>query len=172
MTQNSTPTLEILAETRLEKWIEANLAVRGDEEVRRLSRFWDEAQDGKRVILTAWQGDIFCGHVTLLWQSNYPPFQRLKFPEIVDLWVAENFQQQGIAKMLMTEIERLAIARDAPGVGLGVGVTGRFGPAQRLYSKFGYHPDGTGLWVSGRNISNDAAVHLDEAAMLMLAKRF
>jgi GNAT superfamily N-acetyltransferase len=152
--------------------MEANLAVRGEEEVRRLSRFWDEAQDGKRVILTAWQGDVFCGHITLLWQSNYPPFQRLKFPEIVDLWVTEDFQQQGIAKMLLTEIEHVAIAKHVPGIGLGVGVTGRFGPAQRLYSRFGYHPDGTGLWVSGRNITGDTQVHLDEAAMLMLAKRF
>lgn len=151
--------------------MEANLALRGEDQVRRLAHFWDEAQDDKRTILAAWQGDIFCGHITLLWQSNYPPFHRLHFPEIVDLWVAESFQKQGIAKMLLAQIEKIAIAKDAPGIGLGVGVTGRFGAAQRLYSTFGYHPDGTGLWVSGKNIASDAAVHLDEAAMLMLAKR-
>lgn len=106
--------------------------------------YFEESQQGKRVVLVAFIKNDFAGYVTLLWQSRYPTFQEKKIPEIVDLNVLKKFQRQGIATALMNAIE-IHACQHSKTVGLGVGMTTDYGAAQRLYTQRGYIPDGRGL---------------------------
>lgn len=155
-----------LTDAKVDLWIAAHEKTH----VPRLSRFWYEAKDGARVILVAWRSDRPVGHVTLLWRSAYPKFTLGNIPEIVDLWVMASYRRHGIGARLLQTIEQIAYDRKCKSIGLGVGVLGRFGPAQRLYARAGYLPDGTGLWAGGVNIVDDASVWLDDAATVMLVK--
>lgn len=174
MTPSFNPQIESLAASDVQSWMEAHLAYRGETHLRRLSQIWHEAQLGARLILVAWDksGDAprLLGHVTLLWQSAYPPFARGNIPEIVDLWVVPTERRRGVAAALLHHAEMAARTHGATRLGLGVGVLGRFGPAHCLYHALGFRPDGTGLWVQGVNIRDDATVLLNDEALLMWVK--
>lgn len=160
-----------LTSAQADLWMQAQLETRGEDQFRRLAQLWDETQDGMRAILAAWRGDNFCGHVTLVWQSYYPPFRKHNIPEIVDLWVDERFRRQGIGRQLLEAIDALAATRNPHAIGLGVGVTKSFGAAHVLYHTYGFAPDGSGLWVDGVNVDNGTHAVLDDNAILMMVKR-
>lgn len=163
-------TPKILVRADVEDWIDANVAARGIDHVRRLARFWDEAEQGSRQIWVMWYGDIFLGHITVQPQSAYPAFKKAGIPEIVDLWVAEQAREQGVGARLLIKAIEYARENRSPAIGLGVGVTHDFGPAHCLYFKHGFRPDGTGLWVKGRQPSMGDKIALCEQALLMLVK--
>lgn len=146
-----------LTEENVEAWVAANTATRGDSEVQNLSMLWHEARAGTRVILAAWNGTEFLGHVTMKWQSEYAGFRRKNIPEIVDLWVQPDFRRKGIARQLMYAIESRARAAQITALGLSVGVSENFKPAQKLYAQLGFRPDGSGLWRDGSMV--DARVN-------------
>ncbi len=160
-----------LTAAKTQDWMDQQLAIRGDAHVRRLATFWDDCQSGTRLILAAWHGEKLCGHITISWRSAYPRFAALNAPEIVDLWVQDDTRGKGVGQALLLAAEDFARSKGYASIGLCVGVTARFGAAQRLYIRNGYMPDGTGLWVNGENIRDDATVLLDETATLMLVKR-
>jgi ribosomal protein S18 acetylase RimI-like enzyme len=62
----------------------------------------------------------------------------------VDFNVLKKYQRQGIGTMLMDEAEN-RIRKVSKFAGIGFGVTQDYGPAQILYVKRGYIPDGHGL---------------------------
>ena len=55
------------------------------------------------------------------------------------------FQRRGIGSRLLEAAEKAA-ASSGSAVTLGVGLHSGYGPAQRLYVKRGYIPDGSGVW--------------------------
>jgi len=138
-----------LAEAAADAWVNANTTTRGDSELRRLSAMWNESREGKRVILAAWNADAFVGHVTMKWQSEYDGFRRRHLPEIVDLWVQPECRRRGVARRLMDAVEARARLGRAKGLGLCVGVDEDAKPAQALYARLGFRPDGSGLWRDG-----------------------
>ncbi len=76
---------------------------------RRISLFQQylEEQDrGERVVLVAYSGESFAGYVTIVWQSDYPPFAEKGIPEVKDLNVLSAFRRHGVASALMDEAER------------------------------------------------------------------
>lgn len=167
---NSIPCIALLTTGQIQDWMDGNLAGRGEQHLRRLAGFWQEAEQGGRLIWAAWDGKRLAGQITLQHESQYPPFRKHAIPEIVDLWVHPQDRGRGTGRRLLQHA--IAHARDAgrKAIGLGVGVTASFGAAQRLYVLEGFVPDGSGLWVNGRQPHADETVSLQDNVLMMWVK--
>jgi GNAT superfamily N-acetyltransferase len=132
-------------------------------------RYWQESEQGSRLVLVAERDGVFAGYVTLLWQSDYEGFKSQDIPEIVDFNVLKAFQRQGVGTALMDEAER-RIGERNPIAGLGVGLTPDYGPAQVLYVKRGYVPDGTGIYHNGQLLKHGGLATVDDDLVMYLTK--
>jgi GNAT superfamily N-acetyltransferase len=101
---------------------------------------------------------------------SYPLFRRLDIPEIQDLNVHPDARGQGVGAVLVRAAEDAARAQGATQVGIGVGVTAAYGPAQRLYVKMGYVPDGAGVSVDNIPLRPGAIRAVDDAERLYMVK--
>ena len=109
-----------------------------------LTRYFKEQECGEREVLVAEVEGALAGYITILPCAKQGPFAEI-YPELSDFNVFEPFQNQGIGNLLLEEAEkRVRLISDK--VTLGVGLHSGYGPAQRLYIKRGYIPDGTGVW--------------------------
>ena len=108
--------------------------------------------------------------MTIVWNSDYPPFQQAGIPEIVDFNVLIRFHRMKIGTMLMDETER-RIALRSPVAGLGVCMHTDYGAAQVLYIRRGYVPDGRGVYYHGSHPKYGEQVRLDDDLVLYLTKR-
>lgn len=120
--------------------------------------------------MVAVRGSAVVAYGSLLWQSAYSAFARAGIPEIHDVAVAHEFRGQGVATHLISEFERLAGARGCVAIGLGVGLYGDYGAAQRLYARLGYLPDGLGVTYRNRQVSPGALVPVDDDLVLWMNK--
>jgi len=100
---------------------------------------------GRRVVLIAAEERSAFAYGSLLWESRYAPFRAAEVPEINNLVVAQHARRRGIATAMIGTFERYARDRGRKVIGLGVGLYADYGPAQRLYVKLGYCPDGNGI---------------------------
>ena len=124
----------------------------GREEI--LARYFLEQECGEREVLVAEVGGALAGYITILPCAKLGPFAEI-YPEHSDFNVFEPFQNQGIGNLLMEEAEkRVKLISDK--VTLGVGLHSGYGPAQRLYIKRGYIPDGSGVWYQNHRPAMDA----------------
>ncbi|KAA8886237.1 GNAT family N-acetyltransferase [Nocardia colli] len=128
-----------------------------------------EQAAGKRACVVACRGGTFAGYCTLLWTAAYEPFQTTGVPEIQDLNVVPQHRNRGIGTMLLDAVEELARQR-CHVVGLGVGLYADYGPAQRLYVRRGYLPDGRGVCYRNRPVEPGATIRLDDDAVLMFTR--
>ncbi|HSK70873.1 MAG TPA: GNAT family N-acetyltransferase [Pyrinomonadaceae bacterium] len=128
-----------------------------------------EQDAGKRQVLIAEFENEFSGYLTIVWQSHYSPFREKNIPEIVDLNVLIKFRNRGIGAALMDAAESL-IAERFNIVGIGVGLTGDYGAAQRLYVKRGYIPDGRGISQNGRFLKYGDKITIDDDLNLYFTK--
>jgi GNAT superfamily N-acetyltransferase len=106
----------------------------------------------------------------LLWLSAYSPFRELGIPEIQDLVVAESRRGQGVATRIIVALEDRARLRGHKQIGLGVGLYADYGPAQRLYLRLGYMPDGRGLTYRTLPAPGGANVRVDDDLLVWLVK--
>jgi len=132
--------------------------------------YWRESQTEQRDVLVAEYEGAFAGYVTIVWQSDYPPFRQGNIPEIVDFNVLGVWQRRGIGTALLDEAER-RIARRSPIAGIGVGLLPDYGKAQILYVRRGYVPDGRGIWDHGRWPSYGDTLTLDDDVVLYFMKQ-
>lgn len=133
-------------------------------------RYLDEQASGVREV---WVADIdgrVAGYLTIVWKTHYPPFAAESIPEIVDFNVWPEFQRRRIGTALMDHAEA-RIAERSDTVGIGVGLTPEYGPAQRLYVLRGYVPDGRGLTFRDRSVVHGDPVTVDDDLVLHLTKR-
>jgi GNAT superfamily N-acetyltransferase len=133
-------------------------------------RYLEESKDGRRVVLVADIDGKFAGYVTVVWESDYPPFCEAGIPEIVDLNVLKKYQRRGIASRLLDAAEQ-EIAVRSPIAGIGVGLLPDYGPAQVLYVRRGYVPDGRGCISHGRYLSYGEMFPADDDVALCLTRR-
>ncbi|HEX5718138.1 MAG TPA: GNAT family N-acetyltransferase, partial [Thermoanaerobaculia bacterium] len=133
-------------------------------------RYLAEQSEGARTVLVARLGEHLCGYGTIRWRSGYPPFREEGIPEIMDLNVLPGFQRQGIASRLLVEAERRVAERSGV-VGIGVGLFTDYGPAQRLYVKRGYVPDGRGIVWRNQVVHGGQSVVADDSLVLHLTKQ-
>ena len=126
-------------------------------------------EEGNSDRLLATAGDRLAGYVTIRWQSAYEPFKLEGIPFIHHLEVFPDFQRRGIGSALMDEAERLIATRSRKAC-ICVGLFGAYGPAQRLYVKRGYIPDGRGVCDGHRPLSPGERVEIGHHLLLWLTK--
>jgi len=131
--------------------------------------FLKEQDMGKRVVLLAYADGVFAGYVTIKWDSDYPPFAAQDIPEINDLRVLRSFRRCGIATALVDEAEKRIFKRSTV-VGIGVGMYADYGPAQRMYVRRGYVPDGLGLYYKDQPVVPGHEVCVDDDLNLYFIK--
>ena len=133
-----------------------------------LTRYFKEQESGEREILVAEIDGAVAGYVTILPSAKHGPFAEV-YPELSDFNVFEPFQNQGIGNLLLEEAEkRVRLISDK--VTLGVGLHSGYGPAQRLYIKRGYIPDGTGVWYQNHQPAMNAVCEDIGDLVLYLSK--
>jgi GNAT superfamily N-acetyltransferase len=137
-------------------------------------RYLKEQEAGERLVwVTHFKGE-FAGYVTLKWQSQYPSFKAQSIPEIMDLNVLPSFRKMGVGSLLLDRAEKEAVTRsDTIGIGVGlyVGEDGGYGPAQKLYVKRGYIPDGKGVTYNYEPTIPGNSYALDDDLVLWFTKR-
>ncbi len=111
----------------------------------------------------------FAGFVTLRWESHNEQFRKNGTPFIHHLQVFPQFQGLGLASMLMDSAETL-IATRSQFAGICVGIFDAYGPAQRLYAKRGYIPDGRGVCHNHRPIQLGEQLTIDHDLIIWLIK--
>ena len=133
-----------------------------------LTRYFKEQESGEREVLVAEVESAVAGYITILPSAKHGPFAEI-YPELSDFNVFEPFQNQGIGNLLMEEAEkRVRLISDK--VTLGVGLHSGYGPAQRLYIKRGYIPDGTGVWYQNHQPAMNAVCEDIGELVLYLSK--
>ena len=138
----------------------------GREEI--LTRYFKEQESGEREVLIADLTSAVAGYITILPDAKQGPFAGMS-PELSDFNVFEPFQNQGIGNLLMEEAEnRVKLFSDK--VTLGVGLHSGYGPAQRLYTKRDYIPDGSGVWYRNQPLEMNAVCEDIGELVLYLSK--
>lgn len=123
---------------------------------------------GDRDIFVALHNDIIAGYVSLVWQPRYQPFRTMKIPEVQDLNVIPSMRRQGIASKLMDYCENTARKAGHAMIGIGVGIHSSYGPAQCMYIKRGYVPDGAGAAYDAKTMEFGEMRPLDDNYTLKL----
>ena len=108
------------------------------------------------------------GYVVLNHQPVYGPYARMGVAEIQDLFVLPEFRRDGVATALIQHCEEQV---ETDMTGICVPVSPLFGPAQRLYFKLGYEPDGNGVTYDRAPVEHGSMVRLDDGLCLMMVKR-
>jgi len=131
----------------------------GEAEARRYLA--DHAEpDGASLIATT--GSDIIGYVAIIWESDYAGFRSRGIPLIHQLTVAGPSRRQGVATLLMVPAEQLVRDRGIATLGITVGLFDGYGPAQRLYGRRGYTPDGRGACQGQRPLSKGMQVTMDD----------
>lgn len=138
----------------------------GREEI--LARYFLEQECGEREVLVAEVEGALVGYITILPCAKQGPFAEI-YPELSDFNVFEPFQNQGIGNLLLEEAEK-QVRLISDKVTLGVGLHSGYGPAQRLYIKRGYIPDGTGVWYQNHQPAMNAVCEDIGELVLYLSK--
>ena len=123
------------------------------------------------ILLVASIDTNFAGHCKLVWQPHYKPFRDAGIPEIQDLNVVPKYRRQGVASALMDKCEALIIEHSPTKIaGIGFGLYGDYGAAQRLYIKRGYVPDGRGMMYHDEPVEPGKVYPVDDDLVLRLTK--
>jgi hypothetical protein len=88
---------------------------------------------------------------------------------IANFVVFEPYRRRGLGNRLM-DIAETYLAKGADKVALWVPIIERYGPAQRLYAKRGYVPDGDGVVKNGVPVKEGETHRIDEDLLLCLVK--
>lgn len=140
-------------------------------EIRTYENYYREQQEGTRLVFIAeYQGKVK-GQCTLDLHPTEGPWAGRGVPEISDLTVFFDVHGRGIGSKLLDAAENEA-SKIADMVYLAVGVHSGYGPAQRIYVKRGYVPDGSGVWYQGKVLDQYAPCVNDDDLVLFLSKQF
>ena len=132
-------------------------------------RYFAEQQAGIRdVYLAEFEGSL-AGYLTIVWESEYPPFREAQIPEVVDFNVVEHYRRQGIGSKLMDTAEA-KIGEGSNVVGIGFGLMHDYGNAQIMYAKRGYVPDGRGIFAHGKWLNDGDQIIMGHDVALYLTK--
>jgi GNAT superfamily N-acetyltransferase len=119
---------------------------------------------GRGATFVAKCGQEMAGYVTLSLRA-----WSVDLPCIAQLVVFEPYRRRGLGNRLMALAEDY-IAQRADKVVLWVPVLGTYGPAQRLYAKRGYIPDGRGVIRQDVSVIEGETLTVDEDLLLCLVK--
>lgn len=132
--------------------------------------YYHEQKEKKRLVFIAeYEGEV-SGICTLVLKPVEGPWANMGYPEIVDLTVFFHVHNKGIGNKLLDVAEQEA-AKISDTVYLAVGVHSGYGPAQRIYVKRGYIPDGSGVWYQGKQLDQYAPCCNDDDLLLFMSKK-
>lgn len=131
--------------------------------------YFRDQEEGKRLVFIAEYQGAVSGICTLILNPDQGPFGNQGIPEIVDLGVFFHVHKKGIGSRLLDAAEKEA-AKRAETVYLAVGLHSGYGPAQRIYVKRGYLPDGSGVWYKGKVLDQYAPCCNDDDLLLFMSK--
>ena len=125
---------------------------------------------GRRHVVIAWEGLRPLGYGNLRWTPGYEPFRAAGIPEINNLGVDVTVRNRGVCTAIIGHFEDRAREAGRAVMGIGVGLYPDYGPAQRLYAKLGYRPDGRGIAYNERTVAAGETVRLDDDLVLWMTK--
>jgi GNAT superfamily N-acetyltransferase len=140
----------------------------GEAEARRYLA--DHAEPDGASLVAACGHDVV-GYVAIVWESNFAGFRDLGIPLVHQLAVAEPLRRRGVATLLMDAAEQLARDRGVATLGITVGLFDEYGPAQRLYGRRGYVPDGRGACRGQVPLREGMRVTMDDDLIIWLTKK-
>jgi len=132
--------------------------------------FFEACFEKNCVILIVAKEDNDIGFGVLNFEPKYTVYKKLGIPEIQDMNVVPEARQQGAANALLTAFEDIAGDRGAEQVAISVGLSKDYGPAQRIYVKNGYIPDGYGVTYDREYVEKGQSYPLDDDIALMMIK--
>ena len=139
----------------------------GEDEARRYLA--DHVGPGGSSLL-ATSGSEAIGYVAIVWESNYAGFRSRGIPLVHQIAVGEPWRRRGVATLLMDAAEQLARDRGIATLGITVGLFDEYGPAQRMYGRRGYIPDGRGACQDQRPLSKGMQVSIGHDLIIWLTK--
>lgn len=172
--EKSFVTCELLSPAHIQAISEAFNEIGWNKTASLFEGYLKEQEAGERLIWVAHVQDEFSGYVTLKWRSSYPSFKEQNIPEIMDLNVLPHYRKMGIGSLLLDRAEKEAATRSqiiGIGAGLYAGADGGYGPAQRLYVKRGYIPDGKGVTYNYEPTIPGNSYALDDELLLWFTKK-
>ncbi len=131
--------------------------------------FEDALNRDIQILIASFEGDE-CGFCLLNYEPRYSLYKRLGIPEIQDLNVIPSHRRKGVATAIIKWCEGLARAKGCTQIGIAVGLFKDYGPAQILYIKLGYVPDGNGITCDREGVKPYAPYLIDDDLSLMLIK--
>ena len=131
--------------------------------------YYREQQNGERLVFVPEYEGKVVGICTLVLHPTEGPWGGQNIPEIVDLCVFFHIHKSGIGSKLLDVAEAEA-AKRSDTVFLAVGCHSGYGPAQRIYVKRGYIPDGSGVWYQNRQLDQYAPCVNDDDLLLFMSK--
>jgi GNAT superfamily N-acetyltransferase len=133
-------------------------------------RNFEEQNAGRREIYIASYEGTAAGYCILNWEPKYYFFKKQGIPETQDLNVLPDLRKRGIATAMIAHCETRAREKGCGQMGISVGLHGAYGPAQILYVKLGYIPDGQGVTCDRRLVSSGEFKAVDDNLCLMMVK--
>ena len=134
-----------------------------------LKNHMDNQENNKCVAFIAFYDDQIAGHAFLYYDCKWGGLGNRGLPGVADLVVYEPYRRKGIATALMDAAEREA-RKVHSRIYLEVCLNSDYGPAQRLYIKRGYVPDGAGVYYEGKVLGLNEACRNDDELTLCLVK--
>lgn len=135
---------------------------------------WDsyhqEQQSGVRTVAVLKKNHEILGYGSLLRNSECPFFADKNIPEINAIWIDKDYRKQGLGTALIKWLENLASQEGYQHIGIGVGLYKDYGPAQKLYFKLGYEPEGNGITFKGQATIPGQLYPLDDDLIFWLIK--
>lgn len=135
----------------------------------RWEKYYREQEENIRTVAVVEKDGQLLGYGSLLRQSQYPHFPNI--PEISDLWIYEQHRRQGFGKKLLLWLENLARKEGYSHIGIGVGLYQDYGPAQQLYFKLDYKPDGRGITYQHASVIPGKSYPIDDDLIFWLIKK-
>ena len=129
-----------------------------------------QQQRGTLVLIVAETSKAdYAGHVQIVWEPHSAWLREQEIPEIQDLNVLPKFRRNGVGTALIDEAERTGGQR-SPRVGIRVGLSSEYGPAQAMYPRRGYMPDGRGALYRDEPVNAGQEVRFDDDLVISLVK--
>lgn len=135
-----------------------------------IQRLFDAVEQGQRSVIIGLVDDVPAGYAVINWHPVYALFARLGIPEMQDLNVLPAHRRIGLGREIILTCEDIASQRDYTQMGLAVGLDKSYGPAQRLYTRLGYMPDGFGVTYDREAVAPGQVVRIDDDLCLMMVK--
>jgi GNAT superfamily N-acetyltransferase len=130
--------------------------------------------DAETSFILAYLGDEPIATVTVRWRPNYPPFREAGIPFVQNIEVRYDLRGKGYGGQVLEAVERLIVERligeRSSKAGICVALFDDYGPAQRLYAKCGYAPDGRGACHRVTPLKHGVTITLSGDHLIWLVK--